>query len=142
MSELNAQALTLRYGLDGGNCRTIQQVADAMNLGTPAVQYHLKRAMDALTPDRRKELRESITIRRGNFAQPLEGNTPSVRFANRLMAIRKSRGLNQEQMAALLGLELTTYNAYESGRNRPQMERFFDMCKALGMTPSEVLKGV
>lgn len=142
MSELNAKALTIRYGLDGRGCRTVQQVAGEMDLGHPAVQYHLAKAMGALTPQRRKEIKSLMTIKRGKFAKPKREDTPSARFANRLMGIRKARGLNQEEMADLLGLEHTTYQSYEAARNRPQMERFFSMCDALGMSPSEVLKGV
>lgn len=142
MTELNARALTLRYGLDDGTPRTVAQVAKEMSLGKPAVQYHLKKGLEALSPDRRERLRNSIVVRRGRFAQPLKGNTPSAMFANRLMEIRKARGLSQEQMASLLGLEFVTYNAYESGRNRPRMDTFFQMCERLGMSPSEVLQGI
>ena len=48
-------------------------------------------------------------------------NTPLPHFAQRLKALRKARGLTQQELADRLGLKRAALGAYEEGRAEPRL---------------------
>lgn len=56
-----------------------------------------------------------------NPVVPLPRRTPTWTFAERLRKARREVGLNQEKMAALLGVKTATLGAWETGRNKPDL---------------------
>lgn len=56
-----------------------------------------------------------------NPVVPLNARTPQWTFAERLRKARREVGLNQETMADRLGVKTSTYGAWETGRNRPDL---------------------
>ena len=53
-------------------------------------------------------------------------------LSERLKKIRESIGFTQEQVAQALGIERTTYTYYETGKNKPKVERLRDIAKLFG----------
>lgn len=56
-----------------------------------------------------------------NPVAPLNARVPEWTFAERLRKARRDIGLNQETMAERLGVKSTTYGAWETGRNKPDV---------------------
>jgi DNA-binding XRE family transcriptional regulator len=52
---------------------------------------------------------------------------------------RKSRGLSQEALANKAGLDRKTINRIEQGHYAPTMTNFFQISKALGVQPQDLL---
>lgn len=52
---------------------------------------------------------------------------------------RKSRGLSQEALANEAGLDRKTINRIEQGHYAPTMTNFFQISKALGVQPQDLL---
>ncbi|MBR6729672.1 MAG: helix-turn-helix domain-containing protein [Clostridia bacterium] len=60
-------------------------------------------------------------------------------FAFRLKKLRKSKGLNQEELAQLLGVRKTTISNYETGYSSPTNATLRQMAECLGVSISELL---
>jgi transcriptional regulator with XRE-family HTH domain len=54
---------------------------------------------------------------------------------------RKKNGLSQEKLAELAGLHRTYISDLERGIRNPTITTIFTLCKALNVTPAELLKG-
>ena len=57
---------------------------------------------------------------------------------NRIEAIRKVRGINQEELAKVLGVSRQTISSLENGRYNPSIELAYKLSKYFGMTIEEV----
>ena len=57
---------------------------------------------------------------------------------NRIEAIRKSRGIRQEEFARSMGVSRQTINAIEKGDYNPSIRLCIDICKALDKTLDEL----
>lgn len=58
---------------------------------------------------------------------------------NRLLAIRKKRGLTQAEAAEAAGLSDRNYADIERGTVNMRVETLVRICRALGITPDELL---
>jgi transcriptional regulator with XRE-family HTH domain len=52
---------------------------------------------------------------------------------------RTKKGLTQKEAAEIAGCSHTDYCRYETGRTLPELERIYDLCKALKLNPGKVL---
>ena len=57
---------------------------------------------------------------------------------NRIEAIRKERGIRQEELAKALGVSRQTISSLENGRYNPSIQLAFKLARYLGMTIEEV----
>ena len=57
---------------------------------------------------------------------------------NRIEAIRKARGITQEDFARLLGVSRQTISSLETGRYNPSIALAYSIAKFFGMTIEEV----
>ena len=57
---------------------------------------------------------------------------------NRIEAIRKERGIRQEELARLLGVSRQTVSSLETGRYNPSIFLAYKVAKLFGMTIEEV----
>jgi len=64
-----------------------------------------------------------------------------VRFGDRLRAAREKAGLDQAELARLVGLDQSTLNHYERHRRRPDFQRLTDICKHLDVTTDSLIIG-
>lgn len=60
-------------------------------------------------------------------------------FSLRLKKLRKSRGLNQDELAQLLGVRKTTISNYETGYSKPSNSTLRQIADFFGITISELL---
>lgn len=60
-------------------------------------------------------------------------------FGERLKQLRKSKGLNQEDLADALGMSYMTIRRWEKGITTPRMEDIKDLAKALGVSEADLL---
>jgi transcriptional regulator with XRE-family HTH domain len=65
-----------------------------------------------------------------------------VIFGKVLRNIREDRKLSQEQLAHLSELDRTYISLLERGKRRPTINTLFDLCKPLGLKPSEFLEEI
>lgn len=59
-------------------------------------------------------------------------------FKENIKQLRKDRGLNQESMAELCGLSLSTYKSYEWGKSEPTMTNLIKIAYALETSIDEL----
>ena len=57
---------------------------------------------------------------------------------NRIEAIRKERGIRQEEFAKCLGVSRQTISSLETGRYNPSITLAYNIAKFFGMTIEEV----
>ena len=57
---------------------------------------------------------------------------------NKIEAIRKERGIRQDELAKLLGVSRQTISALETGRYNPSITLAYQLAKFFGMTIEEV----
>ena len=57
---------------------------------------------------------------------------------NRIEAIRKERGIRQDELAKLLGVSRQTISSLETGRYNPSITLAYQVAKFFGMTIEEV----
>lgn len=57
---------------------------------------------------------------------------------NRIEAIRKERGIRQEELAKMLGVSRQTISSLETGRYNPSIFLAYKVAKLFGMTIEEV----
>ena len=60
-------------------------------------------------------------------------------IGNRIRKYRENRGLNQKELAQLIGVSNSRVSNWEQGINRPAADILVDICKALNVSPSELL---
>lgn len=60
-------------------------------------------------------------------------------FGERLKQLRKSKGLNQEDLADALGMSYMTIRRWEKGITTPRMEDIKALAKALGVSEADLL---
>ena len=60
-------------------------------------------------------------------------------IGNRLLAMRKKRGLTQAEVAELAGLSHRTYADIERGTVNMRLETLLHICRVYGATPDEIL---
>lgn len=66
-------------------------------------------------------------------------DTVRYQLALRLKSIRKSKGLNQAELAEAMGCEINTISRYETGTNAPSIEHLLRLAEALDVSPMEIL---
>lgn len=57
----------------------------------------------------------------------------------RIRKYRELRGLSQKDLADLIGVSNSRVSNWEQGINRPNADIISDLCKALDVSPSELL---
>ena len=60
-------------------------------------------------------------------------------FPKRLAAIRKQKGLTQQQMADTIGIHVSQYKRYEAGNSQPTLEVFRKITLALNASADSLL---
>lgn len=60
-------------------------------------------------------------------------------IGNRIRKYREDRKLNQKQLAELIGVSNSRVSNWEQGINRPDADILAEICKALQVSPSELL---
>lgn len=61
-------------------------------------------------------------------------------FAKRLKEIRKSKGLTQEQVCDLTGIEISNYSKMETGKIAPSMPSLQRLINFAGFIPNELFE--
>jgi transcriptional regulator with XRE-family HTH domain len=61
-------------------------------------------------------------------------------FPTKLKELRQARGLTQEQLAKLIGVNLRTYKRYEEGKTTPMISIYKRIVIALETTSDELLE--
>ena len=60
-------------------------------------------------------------------------------IAERLKMVRLSRGLSQQEVADKINLSQSAYAKIEKGISRLDIDRFFDLCQLLDLSPGIVI---
>jgi len=63
----------------------------------------------------------------------------SVDFPQRLVALRKRRGLTQQQLADAIGVHLSQLKRYEAATSQPTLGSLVNLAKALNVSADELL---
>lgn len=66
----------------------------------------------------------------------------ATRFGQRLRELRNAKGLSQEAFAAACGLDRTYISGIERGRRNVSLRNIEVIAKALGVSLSELMKGL
>lgn len=66
-----------------------------------------------------------------NPVAPLNARIPEWTFAERLRKVRRELRVNQETMADRLGVKASTYGAWETGRNKPDLAELAPQLEAV-----------
>lgn len=66
----------------------------------------------------------------------------AVRFGQRVRELRKARGRSQEAFAAECGLDRTYISGIERGRRNISLRNIEVIAKALGISISDLMKGL
>lgn len=66
----------------------------------------------------------------------------AVRFGQRLRELRNAKGLSQEAFAAACGLDRTYISGIERGRRNVSLRNIEVIADALGVSLSELMKGL
>lgn len=64
-----------------------------------------------------------------------KADAADVFTGQRLRAVRTALGWSQEKLAAAIKVTFQQVQKYESGANRITVNRFFDICRALDVSP-------
>ncbi|MEI9917326.1 MAG: helix-turn-helix transcriptional regulator [Bacteroidota bacterium] len=62
------------------------------------------------------------------------------RFGNLLVELRKAKRLSQSQLGIDCDLDRTFISLLERGERQPSLTTIFKLAKALGVTPSSIIK--
>ena len=62
-----------------------------------------------------------------------------IKFAERLHELRNERSVTQKNMAKFLGVQLRSYQCYESGDRRPDYEKLVALADYFGVTTDYLL---
>ncbi|MBV8518784.1 MAG: helix-turn-helix transcriptional regulator [Acidobacteria bacterium] len=69
----------------------------------------------------------------------MAARSPAVQLVGaRLRELRKSRGLSQEQLGHLCGLDRNYVGQIERGNRNPCLDNIVKLAKALGVTPADL----
>lgn len=60
-------------------------------------------------------------------------------IGTRIKKYRESRGMGQKELAQMLGVSNSRISNWEQGLNRPDADILADICRALNVSPSELL---
>lgn len=63
----------------------------------------------------------------------------SNRFGQNLRRIRRMRGMTQEGLGKLMGIQKSAVSKYEKGRVKPDIARLMLLCRLLDVSPTELL---
>ncbi len=63
-------------------------------------------------------------------------------FSKRLKFFREKLGYSQKQIAAILGIERSTYTYYETGKSRPSLDTLSKLCKIYNIEYKDILSEV
>lgn len=66
----------------------------------------------------------------------------ALRFGQRIRELRKARGLSQEAFAAECGLDRTYISGIERGKRNVSLRNIQIIARALGISMSELMKGL
>lgn len=66
--------------------------------------------------------------------------TNKNQLANSLKALRQARGLSQENLSSIAGLDRTYISMLERGKRKPSLETIEKIATALGMKSWELVK--
>ncbi len=61
------------------------------------------------------------------------------KFGDKLQRVRKSKGISQEELAAMLSMHRTYIGMVERGERNPTIRTFYRVTKALKVKSSELL---
>lgn len=61
-------------------------------------------------------------------------------FSENLRAARERRGLTQQQVADLMGIDKSTYCGYETEKRQPDVQKLKKLSKILGVSGDELLE--
>ena len=64
----------------------------------------------------------------------------AVRIGAAIQTCRKRKGLSQEVLSGLAGLDRTHYSKIERGLRSPTIDTFFKIAHALDMPPHQLMK--
>lgn len=64
---------------------------------------------------------------------------PCTEFGKRLRELRLERGLSQEKLGELAGLDRTYISSAEAGRRNVSLKTIYKLAEALGVEASELL---
>ena len=70
----------------------------------------------------------------------MEKDFDKKKFAIRLKEIRKSKGLTQEQVCDLTGIEGSNYSKMETGKIAPSMSSILKLINCAGFIPNEMFE--
>lgn len=61
-------------------------------------------------------------------------------FASRLKEIRKSKGLTQEEVCEITGIDVSNYSKMETGKIAPSMTSLYKLVFKAGFVPNELFE--
>ena len=64
-----------------------------------------------------------------------------MNFSENLQALRKAKGISQEQLAERLDVSLQAVSKWETDGGYPEIEKIMQLCDIFGVTMDELLKG-
>lgn len=64
---------------------------------------------------------------------------PELRFDERLVSLRKERGLTQQALAELVGMHISQIRRYESGQSQPTLDAIRKLAVALSVSADMLL---
>lgn len=70
----------------------------------------------------------------------MENDFNKILFAKRLRELRKSKGLTQEQVCELTGIEVSNYSKMETGKIAPSMPSLQRLISLAGFVPNELFE--
>jgi transcriptional regulator with XRE-family HTH domain len=65
-----------------------------------------------------------------------------MNFAENLQALRKSRGMSQENLAELIGVSRQAVSKWESGQSYPEMDKLILLSDLFGVSIDSMVKGI
>lgn len=70
---------------------------------------------------------------------PREATVSSQTFGQNLRRIRRMRGVTQTALANAIGVQKACISKYEKGRSSPSIRRVSQICRALDISPQELV---
>ena len=70
----------------------------------------------------------------------MENEFDKKHFASRIREIRKSKGLTQEEVCEMTGIEVSNYSKIETGRVSPSLVSLQRLIQYAGFVPNEILE--
>ena len=71
--------------------------------------------------------------------QPDKEDFSELTFGDRLRAVREARGISQKDLAVKIGVLPNYISCYERNINNPNIQMLEWICKALGVSASDLL---